>query len=337
MPTNRDLFKQIKTSIDKDPEAIKKIQADDIANLICFELNEIKQLYDPLQFSEIQEKILEYTRLLIESVDAQDYIHASRTLDILFELHDMMPSIEITLPFIENSNYARALNRHILEGTIIVMGDSHTCFFSGNEDLARIPIKNGISTCNQKNDMPFTVLHLGPCLAYNSDRYGSKNQVREKIEWLDKHFLLQNDTIIISLGEIDIRTHVFKYSDSDTYKESVDEIISHYKELLFWLKDRGYNVICYGPIGSLKDSVSPDEYRPKTGSEEQRNMAGRYFNKELNKLCDENGLKFFTLFYDMVNDDNITDARFLSDDDLHLGQYGYQLAMDKLTKLGLEL
>ncbi len=335
MSKNRELLNQIKRSVDNNPEILKDISVEDIVGTICFELNEIRQFYPPTQYAEIQDRILNNAELMLRHTDAREYSEAAKIFDYLVSLHDMLPDIELTLPFIENANYDRALNRHVMEGTIIAMGDSHSCFFSGNENLTLIPIKNDMSTCNQVNGLPFTVLHLGPCLAYNSDQYGSTNRLREKVEWLDEHFLCQNDTIIFSLGEIDVRTQIYKRADNNTYKSAVDDVLEHYKALLLWLKERGYTVICYGPIGSLKDDAPLDDYRPRVGNEIQRNLAGRYYNEQLKKFCDENEMGFFTLFYDMVDDENRTDIRFLAEDQFHLGQYGFSKAADKLSMLGI--
>lgn len=334
MSKNRELLKQLKKDVDNAPEILKDISVEDVVGVICYELNEMKQFYEFAQYSEVQEMIFEKAELILNCINAQDYFEGARIFDSLINFHDMIPDIELTLPFIENANYDRVLNRHIMEGTIVAMGDSHSCFFSGNENLSLIPIKNDMSTCNQVNGLPFTVLHLGPCLAYNSNQYGSTNRIKEKVEWLDEHFLCQNDTIIFSLGEIDIRTQVYKRADDKNYKVVVDDILGHYTELLLWLKEKSYNIICYGPIGSLKDDAPLDEYRPRVGSEQQRNKAGRYYNEQLFKFCDANGMGFFTLFYDMVDDDNRTDIRFLSDDQFHLGQYGKNLAIEKLSRLG---
>lgn len=335
MSKNLELLKQLKRNVDNNPEILKDISVEDIVGVICYELHEIKQFYQPAQYSETQEMIYKNAELMLQYVNEQNYSEAAGYFNTLVSLHEMLPDIELTLPFIENANYDRALNRHVMEGTIVAMGDSHSCFFSGNENLTLIPIKNDMSTCNQVNGLPFTILHLGPCLAYNSNQYGSTNRIREKVEWLDEHFLCQNDTIIFSLGEIDVRTQVYKRADDTTYKAVVDDILGHYKELLLWLKDKGYNVICYGPIGSLKDDAPLDEYRPRVGSEVQRNMAGRYYNEELKKFCKENGLGFFTLFYDMVDNENRTDKRFLAEDEFHLGQYGFSCAIDRLSELGI--
>lgn len=200
-------------------------------------------------------------------------------------------------------------------------------------------MKYDINTCEQVNEYNLTAIHLGPCLAYNADRYGSKNRLREKIEWLDTNYLCQGDTIIVSLGEIDIRTQVYKRvnpGEVKNYKTVVDDVLFHYSNMLRMLKGQGYRVICYGPIGSMKDGT-PYEYGPREGSEAQRNAAGRYYNERLEQICKDEGLEFFTLFYDMVSENDLTDSRFLSDDKLHLGQYGYPLAIQKLKALGVEI
>ncbi len=339
MSTNRDLLIKIWKNLDKDPLFVKELPVEAIINCVCYELHEIKQLYAPDHYSNIQDKIINYAGPLQEAVYAGDSKKASSVIKDILDLHDMMPDIDIALPFLETANYDRILNRHIMEGTVIAMGDSHSCFFSGQTNLSLIPVKNDISTCSQVNDYLFTILHLGPCLAFNSDRYGSQNRVREKIEWLDENFLLQNDTIIISLGEIDVRTQVYKHvkAGDGTYKDIVDDILSHYLNTLLWLKNKGYRVICYGPIGSLKDDAPLDDYRPREGLEVERNLAGRYYNEKLEHICNEHGLEFFTLFYDMVNEDNYTNKQFLSDDEFHLGQYGYQIALDKLRNMGVNI
>ena len=337
MGKTQDLLIQIKENLLTSPSFINDVPVADIFSCIYYELNEMKQLYDTKHFSEFEQFLLDNAALLQEAITDGNIDKTKAMLDKMIDLHYMIPDIDVALPFIENANFSRALNRHIIDGTIITMGDSHSCFFSGNETLSLIPITNDISTCNQNNPYPFTVLHLGPCLAYNSDRYGSQNMLREKAEWLDENFLINGDTIIFSLGEIDVRTQVYKHAsfDDESYKGVVDDILSHYLNLLTWLRDKGYRVICYGPIGSLKDSAPLDEYRPRVGNEAQRNRAGRYYNKRLEELCRENNLEFFTLFYDMVNDDDLTDSAFLGPDEFHLGQYGYQLAISKLKDMGV--
>ena len=335
MGKTHDLLVQIKKNLLTSPSFIHDVPVADIISCICYEMNEIKQIYDINHYSILQQDLVNYATPLQNAVDRENINDVVAILDKLIDLHHMLPDIDVALPFIENANFDRALNRHIIDGTIITMGDSHSCFFSGNENLSLIPMKNDISTCNQNNEYPFTVLHLGPCLAYNSDRYGSQNMLREKVEWLENNFLCEGSTIIMSLGEIDIRTQVYKHAstDDESYKNVIEEILSHYKNLLIWLRDKGYRIVCYGPIGSLKDSAPNDDYRPRVGNEIQRNRAGRYYNQKLEELCQENELEFFTLFYSMVNEDNLTDVAFLGEDEFHLGQFGYQIAIDKLRDM----
>ena len=158
--------------------------------------------------------------------------------------------------FIERANFDRAFINHREGGTIVVVGDSHVNYFSGNEELSFIPIGYDVNTCHQVNGLPITVLHLGPCLAYKSNQYGSTNRFREKLDWLLEDLIMEGATIICSLGEIDLRAHVFRETvrQQKDYQEIVDDIIRNYAEFMDYLNGKGFNVVCYGPIASQKDS-----------------------------------------------------------------------------------
>lgn len=73
--------------------------------------------------------------------------------------------------------------------TVVVIGDSHVNFFSGNEELTYQPIGKGINYCkNVNHDFDFLVFHLGPALAYNAMTEGSNTRFYEKSQYLAKHF-----------------------------------------------------------------------------------------------------------------------------------------------------
>ncbi len=336
MKKNYDLLVKIKNKIIKEPDSLEMLPVKEITDCVYYELHELKQFYQPEHFQSLGERILNYAQILQEAVINADLNKAVQTLDDIIGIYDMLPDVDIVLPFIERANYDRALNRHITEKTIIAIGDSHSGFFAGHDGLVLVPMINDISTCPQIEGNLFTVIHLGPCLAYNADQYGSSHRLLEKIEWIDENFLSEGDTLIVSFGEIDVRNHVYDQvkKTGKSYQEVVDDILLHHINLLTWLKERGYRVISYGPIGSTKDGVAVD-FAPRVGTEVERNAAGRYYNHRLEMLCKEKGIEFFTLFYDMVGNDNITDERFRSEDGLHLGRYGYQLAMDKLVEIGV--
>jgi hypothetical protein len=71
------------------------------------------------------------------------------------------------------------------------------------------------------------------------------------------------------------------------------------------------------------------------GSEVERNSATKYFNDELAKLCESRGYSFFTMFYDMVDENLATKEQYLSADKFHLGQYSFESLVEKLRDLGL--
>ena len=232
---------------------------------------------------------------------------------------------------IEEFYYNRAKLRHLEQQTICVIGDSHVNFFSGNENLAFVPIGHGINTCETVDGYPylFTPLHLGPALAYQCINRDSSTAAFSKLEYLLQHFIMPGGRLIFALGEIDLRVHVFKHADlsGDAYKKVVDDILANYAKLLLNIKEKGYRVSCWGPIATQPDLSPMDEEYPRTGTEVNRNRATKYFNDSLKAFCHENDIVFMSVFYDMTDESMHTNAAYLSNDMCHLGQAALPLAI----------
>lgn len=233
------------------------------------------------------------------------------------------------------SNFHAACLEHYKNDTIIVLGDSHVNFFSGNEHLTFLPIGNDINTCPMKNAYAFTPLHIGPCLAYHSNHYGTTVQFREKTDYLLQHFIKPHATLLCCLGEIDIRVHVFKQAAllNRPFTEIIDDILNEYRLFLQALVSNGYRVNCWGPIASQSENCPLDEHFPRNGSEQDRNRATAYFNKQLSRLCNDMGIGFLSIFNDMITTDYRTKEEYLSEDRCHLGQAALPLAMKEFPKL----
>lgn len=221
---------------------------------------------------------------------------------------------------------------------IVVIGDSHSAFFSGNDSFVTknmyISRKIGTIQYEKEKDERFCVLRLGPGLAYNTNRYGSNTKTLEKYEWLKNHFFSSGDTLIVAFGEIDIRTRVFKYSSGDGYKKNIDNIVDNYMEFLLKVKNDGFKTVVWGPIPSQKDEWDENDRFPRCGSEIQRNKATEYFNKVLNEKCSDNGIGFMTIFYDIIDWQYRTNGDYIFDE-CHLNQKArpfleHQLALEKL-------
>lgn len=225
--------------------------------------------------------------------------------------------------------------KHQRNNTIIVLGDSHVNFFSGNEKLAFEPIGHKINICPCINGAPFTVMHLGACLAYNVLKYDTYYHFREKYELLIKKFIKPNAMIVFSLGEIDIRTHVYKQAAirNLSYKSVVKEIVDRYFSFLLEVKDKGFKPVCWGPIASQPDVCPINENFPRNGSEVERNKATEFFTDYMRSLCQENDILFLSVFDKMITADYHTLKEYLCEDYCHLSQRAMEIALQEWNKI----
>ncbi len=334
---SEDLVKKIRDMLKASPDFLTELPIGDVVSCVYLELYGLRQLFSPEKFAELEGRIYEFSSRMENCRRTGDYQAELELLDKLIDIISFWPDSDVAQDFIEKANFDRAYIRHREGGTIAVIGDSHVNYFSGNEELSFIPVGYDVNTCDQVNDLPITVFHLGPCLAYKSNQYGSTNRFREKLDWLLEDMILPGATIISSLGEIDLRAHVFKETarQEKSYQEIVDNILKNYADFLDFLSGSGFKVVCYGPIASQKDSCPVTEDHPRVGSEHERNSATKYFNDELSKICESRGYGFFTMFYDMVDEDLATREEFLSEDKFHLGQHSYGKLVEKLAGIGL--
>lgn len=217
---------------------------------------------------------------------------------------------------------------------INVIGDSHSYFWSGNKDVARTQWKNGINVPEPSGHKDFSIYHLGPCLAFNLNRYGSKNQGAEKVEYLIQQGILQIEApLMCCFGEIDMRVYALRQG-KHKMPQTVFLIAKNYMEFLEGLLKRDFRVICCGPIASQKDTWPIDIDFPRSGAERDRNLATAHFNEMLERFCVQHGALFFTLFYDTVDENLETKSSCISDG-CHLSETlfadGYRRLLKKMT------
>lgn len=223
---------------------------------------------------------------------------------------------------------------------IFVIGDSHVNFFGGHEQITFIPILNklgqptGINNCGDIIEN-FITLHLGPALAYNLNRYNTKNLTREKIDLLlNSGVIGREQNIMCAFGEIDCRVHVLRQAERQkvNFKVVIDSILEQYLIFLKFLSQQ-HNVWVWGPIPSQKDNSPINPEYPYYGSEADRNIATEYFNQKLKEMCLINGIKFFSIFRDLIDRNYKTKSQFIADG-CHLSQKAWILAADELAKGG---
>lgn len=224
-----------------------------------------------------------------------------------------------------------------LRHQIVVIGDSHARFFSGSVwkhmSLIYTPKHVGGILYVYGPDKRFCTFQFRNALAYNLNKSNSTSRAREKYEYLAKSFLKPGDTIICAFGEIDCRLHVFKHvTDSFSYQDVVDEIIYNYSKFLRVLKDDGFRVVVWGPIGTQTDRVGNMEGFPHSGDEVGRNKATEYFNNRIKQICKENGYGFMTAFFDVVDENYRTKEEYIFDG-CHLGQNARWILEKELKKI----
>lgn len=326
---------QLIHSIKLHPSITQSIPWDEIQSCLLEEFECCAHIYPAPQFQSIRQlltKTVTEGRQASSAILADTAIHALEKL--VFSL-EFLPEASHIDELLYQSNFDHACLNHYKNNTIIVLGDSHVNFFSGNENLTFLPIGHDINTCASHTSYPFTPLHVGPCLAYNCNRSGTTFRFHEKVIYLCRNFIQPHAKIICCLGEIDLRVHVFKQAklQNRPYQVIVDDILSEYIQFLISLKDQGYQVYCWGPIASQTESCPLDPMFPRNGTEIERNKATAYFNLQLSALCQKSGIQYLSIFDKMVTADYRTLEQYLSPDRCHLSQSALSLAIPEWQKL----
>jgi len=229
-------------------------------------------------------------------------------------------------PFINRRNWVK---RHAQQNTIVAVGDSHTIFFSGNDHLKTKKLgycKGVINTAEEKVEQ-FSVIHLGPSLAYNTNKYGTTTRTLEKIDYLIKHRVLRpGDRVLCCFGEIDIRAHVMKHveNNSGDYQRVVEGILANYLDFLHYLRSKGLKVCCWGPVAQCR----ANEGYFSRGTQVERNRAAKCFTEHLSCLADKNHFGVVSLLEELVDKDLATNEAYLLDG-VHLNQKAMALLKNK--------
>lgn len=220
----------------------------------------------------------------------------------------------------------------IKQDKIYVIGDSHVNFFSGQELINFVPFEFDIRCCRDIL-VYFKTFNLGPVLAYNLNRGNSQNKVKEKIDFLlTQNIIPKGAYILCCFGEIDLRTQVFKQTklQNTSYQKVVDDILKGYASFLQKMTTLGYKMICWGPVASQKDKCKGNKDFPAVGTEIERNLATKYFNQQLEKICAGLGVHFVSIYENLIDKNGKTKAKYFADK-CHLSQKAMVLVKNKFS------
>lgn len=124
----------------------------------------------------------------------------------------------------------------------------------------------------------------------------------------EKMDLKDGDFLILSFGELDCRTNIYKYVDENTtYRDIIDEITARYGKELLRLREQHPNVnICvYNvPPPARAEYVTKNPNYPAfpfNSTNEERKQYALYMNAKLREFCNTHNFEFIDI-YDKCTD-----------------------------------
>lgn len=198
--------------------------------------------------------------------------------------------------------------------SLFVVGDSHSCLFSC---VDRIDVVYNYSESPLLLDSEKIYWkRLGPHTAYN---------INNKLNFSD---LFENDSIMVSCGEIDCRVFLPRKKN---IQECVDRYVNYLKTLNMYK-----NIWCLCPPASCILEYT-DNALPVHGTNQERNRITLEFNNYLVEKCIDNGFKYINLFPNLVDDDMKTKQEFYWDYN-HLSYSRVKcFLVDEFNRYGLKL
>jgi hypothetical protein len=206
------------------------------------------------------------------------------------------------------------------------LGDSHVCFFSGQDRIfqAGLPAQNILPF--------FRAWHLGPALAYNLAKTGSTSGGREKLFAALCDHVPPGARVLLGFGEIDCRAHLLKHAEQSArpLNEIAGECAGRYFQVIEEVRALGFSLIIYNAPPSCR-RPNKSEY-PSHGTGRERNHVTRLFNTALAARCSAAGLPFLRNFDDLVPPDGLSREYYFMDH-IHLAQRAMHVTLRRLAEL----
>ncbi len=180
----------------------------------------------------------------------------------------------------------------------------------------------------------FKSYRIGPATAYQLE---NKKYIIDEI--INFNVDVLNDLVLFCFGEVDIRAHLIKQMEVQNRpkEEIVKECVDRYFSVLLEYKNKGVNVIAWGPIASWHESK---KYTggPSFGTCLERNLVTEEFNRYLEELCNKNDIHFVTIFYKMIDENKLTKPEYLDNwegSHMHLSQTSMPLIIESFSDKNL--
>jgi hypothetical protein len=191
---------------------------------------------------------------------------------------------------------------------IHVYGDSHSCVFSGKDEIHGDTWSASILDIQ---GYQFSSKRLGPLTAY---------KIKEKN--LDPG-LQPGQTVMFSFGEIDCRMFL-------NTKKNIKETVDRYFEYIERQSENYKTWVLCPPASALSDFLSIGH--PTNGSCKERNLITREFINLLKEKCLSKEIKTISIFEDLIDSDTMLTKMEYYWDDFHLGQKSIPLFEKEFNK-----
>jgi hypothetical protein len=213
------------------------------------------------------------------------------------------------------------------------LGDSHVSFFSGRDTIPPV------WPCPADDLLPwFKTHHLGPALAFNLSRTGTRTQGRERLLEILATAVPAGATVLLSFGEIDCRAHLPKQAEQRglPLEQVVDECLDAYFNTVAEVAGMGFRVIVYNALYShareRADGKRKDGDYAAYGTWSERMRAVALFNTGAKLRCGRIGLPFLATLPHLT-DRRGRPLRWYFFDSIHLSQRAMPIALRELAAL----
>lgn len=205
------------------------------------------------------------------------------------------------------------------------LGDSHVCFFSGQDKICNDPY------------LFFRPERLGSYLAYSlgDTSHDAHRRLLSSVSKIQKE-----DYILFSFGEIDIRVHVVKQShiQNRPIKDIISDIVDRYCVAIDYIKMEHPNLIIWCPVPTCNHydesaDISAENPYPHIGTPKQRNLANILF-KEFLMSRYKGSIPIIDIYDELINEDYSSNGEYFMDG-VHLSQAAMGIVLPKINDIVL--
>ncbi|MFO1151915.1 MAG: hypothetical protein U1E62_26350 [Alsobacter sp.] len=237
-----------------------------------------------------------------------------------FDARSADPELQMSSLIVDGIKVSSSARRSGYQRKIFALGDSHVRFLAGKDETSNADMT--MSRIFSADSALFVGVHVGPALAFNLGRYGTKTKAAEQIDRLVKKGKIPNGSdVMCSFGEIDCRFHVCRQAETRgvDVKDVVVEVCQAYTAFLDGLSSQGYRPSVWAPFAATWLDRWDDPEHPVYGALDKRKFAVSVFNDVMAAACRERSLDFVSL-HKPLSRLSQADLKRLFCDGIHLSQ-----------------